>query len=257
MTKTKNPSENWADGLGSPVIPCLSYADAKSAISFLVNAFGLRKGLVAEARDGRIEHAQLTYKNGMVMLSSAKAEKLEKAHIYIVVEDVDAHCAAARAAGAEILQAPQDQDYGGRGYTARDPQGHSWSFGTYDPWAPASSLEYSEDSTLGLIELKVAGRVRAAEFEDVIERMERFFEGHEKVRLVEIIESFEGIDLSLLFDDVLFSLKHLSRFSHVAVVTDLRWAERMANAAAVVLPARLRVFPLADVEAARQWARDA
>jgi len=43
--------------------------------------------------------------------------------------------ARARAAGAEILLALEDQDYGGRGYTCRDPQGHVWSFGTYDPWA--------------------------------------------------------------------------------------------------------------------------
>ena len=50
------------------------------------------------------------------------------------MDDADAHHARARAAGAEILLALEDQDYGGRGYTCRDPQGHVWSFGTFDPW---------------------------------------------------------------------------------------------------------------------------
>jgi uncharacterized glyoxalase superfamily protein PhnB len=29
----------------------------------------------------------------------------------------------------------KDEDYGGRGYSARDPQGQLWNFGSYDPWA--------------------------------------------------------------------------------------------------------------------------
>lgn len=54
--------------------------------------------------------------------------------LYVVVKDADAHCARARAAGAEILEAPLDRDYGSREYVARDPGGHLWDFGTYDPW---------------------------------------------------------------------------------------------------------------------------
>jgi uncharacterized glyoxalase superfamily protein PhnB len=39
------------------------------------------------------------------------------------------------AAGAEITREPQTQDYGGRDYTCKDPEGNVWTFGTYDPWA--------------------------------------------------------------------------------------------------------------------------
>ncbi|MDE2640756.1 MAG: VOC family protein, partial [Chloroflexota bacterium] len=54
---------------------------------------------------------------------------------YVIVPDVDAHCARARAAGAEVVMEPADQDYGGRLYAARDPEGQLWNFGSYDPWA--------------------------------------------------------------------------------------------------------------------------
>ena len=32
---------------------------------------------------------------------------------------------------------PEDQPYGGRLYSCRDPEGHVWHFGTYDPWQNA------------------------------------------------------------------------------------------------------------------------
>jgi uncharacterized glyoxalase superfamily protein PhnB len=55
--------------------------------------------------------------------------------VYIVVPDADAHYARAKATGAEIVFDIKDEDYGGRGYAARDPEGYLWNFGTYDPWA--------------------------------------------------------------------------------------------------------------------------
>ncbi|MNT65650.1 Glyoxalase-like domain protein [compost metagenome] len=55
--------------------------------------------------------------------------------IYLVVTDVDAVHARAVAAGAVIVLALKDEDYGGRGFTCRDPEGHLWSIGSYDPRA--------------------------------------------------------------------------------------------------------------------------
>lgn len=44
------------------------------------------------------------------------------------LEDVDALCERARAAGAEITQKPADQAYGERRFGAADPEGHHWHF---------------------------------------------------------------------------------------------------------------------------------
>ncbi len=131
----------------SAVIPCLRYADAPAAIAFLRAAFGFTEHLVVPDGDGGIAHAQLTLGGGMVMLGSAgnppiadwlPASRLGgvSACIHVVVPDADAHHATAAAQGATILEIPSDQEYGGRNYLARDPEGNLWSFGTYDPWAP-------------------------------------------------------------------------------------------------------------------------
>ena len=53
---------------------------------------------------------------------------------YMVVEDVGAHYEKAMTAGVEIVFDIQDQEYGGRGYTCKDFEGHLWSFGSYNPW---------------------------------------------------------------------------------------------------------------------------
>ncbi|MFC2037758.1 VOC family protein [Chloroflexota bacterium] len=131
----------------STVIPTMRYNDASAAIEWLCEAFGFDKHLVVPGEKGTIAHAQLTFGNGMIMLGSAREDdfgRLQKPPSavgaatqspYIIVEDADKHHARAVAVGAEIVMAIKDEDYGGRAYSCRDPEGHLWSFGTYDPWA--------------------------------------------------------------------------------------------------------------------------
>ena len=133
------------------VIPGMRYKDASAAIDWLCNAFGLARHFVVPDDDGGISHAQLVLGNGMSMLGSAREgneyDSLVKLPIevgantqatYIVVEDVDGHYRRVVAAGADIVYEIGDQHYGGRLYSARDPEGHLWNFGSYDPWAEIS-----------------------------------------------------------------------------------------------------------------------
>ncbi len=132
------------------VIPTLRYQDAPAAIEWLCEAFGFEKHLVVPGENGTIAHAQLVFGNGMIMLGSAldrEFDKLQKPpnalgnvlsqSPYIILEDADKHYARAVAAGAEIVMDIKDEDHGGRGYSCRDPEGHLWNFGTYDPWGTA------------------------------------------------------------------------------------------------------------------------
>jgi uncharacterized glyoxalase superfamily protein PhnB len=132
-----------ADAGGPTVIPGLRYRDAPAAIRFLQEAFGLEQGLVVPGPDGTIAHAELRWKTGMVMLGSHSdgsdgrvAVETGKAMLYVVVDDPDAHHDRAVAAGAEVVHPLRDENYGSRGYMARDREGNLWSFGTYRP-APA------------------------------------------------------------------------------------------------------------------------
>lgn len=124
------------------VIPCLSYADAPAAIDWLCRAFGFEKNLVVPGEGGTIAHSQLTRPGGMIMVGSRRDPKSSvRGHpIYVVVPDADAMHARARAAGAEVGEVI-DHDYGGRGFGAKDCEGHDWYFGSYDPHDAATHGE--------------------------------------------------------------------------------------------------------------------
>ena len=132
----------------SSVISCLRYRDAPAAIDFLCRAFGFAQKMAVPGEGGAIAHAELTHGSGMIMLGSMKESAYNSLlsrrtpsdlgggtqSIYVVVADADVHRAQAVKEGAEIVIPLTTQDYGGRDYTCRDPEGHVWTFGTYDPW---------------------------------------------------------------------------------------------------------------------------
>lgn len=139
---------NNAKSTTATMIPTLRYNDAAAAIKWLCEAFGFEKRLVVPGENGTIVHAQLVFGNGMVMLGSTREGGFDDHQStpsalggavsqspYVIVQNADKHYARAVAGGAEILTGIKDEDYGGRGYSCRDLEGHVWSFGSYDPWA--------------------------------------------------------------------------------------------------------------------------
>ena len=128
---------------GPSIVPCLSYRDAPAAIEWLKKAFGFSENFIVPGPDDTIAHAQLAFDGGMVMVGSIRDDELQMRtpcdlggvtqSIYIVVADADAHYARAVEAGAEIVRELEDTPYGSRDYSARDPEGHLWNFGTYRP----------------------------------------------------------------------------------------------------------------------------
>ena len=137
-----------SDQKGSTLIPSVRYRNALAAIDWLVRAFGFEKKAVYKGPNDTVAHAELTLGGGMIMIGSVSKEgdyaKLmvqpdeiglrETRGIYIVVPNADAVYAAAKAAGAEMVFDIRDMDYGGRGFTCLDLEGHLWSVGSYDPW---------------------------------------------------------------------------------------------------------------------------
>jgi len=130
------------------LIPCLRYRDLAIAIDWLSRAFGFECQRQYRDEQVGITHAQLAFGNGMLMVGpvvdSEYGQQLRQPDeiggastqgIYVIVNSADALYAQAKAVGAQIVVELKDEDYGGRGFTCRDIEGHLWSFGTYDPWA--------------------------------------------------------------------------------------------------------------------------
>ncbi|WP_017591321.1 VOC family protein [Nocardiopsis potens] len=119
------------------VFPVLRYREADKAIRFLTEAFGFEAEVRHPPEGEFVAHAELRLGRGVVMVGSERgpdagptAVPAAPQLLYVAVEDPDAHCARARAAGAEIVAEPADMGYGAREYAARDPEGSVWTFGT-------------------------------------------------------------------------------------------------------------------------------
>lgn len=121
------------------IMPYFFYEDVAASIEFLAKAFGFEIDAVHKLPNGKIVNAQATINGARIMMGPAQRQfgfasprTLPALHsgTVVYVDDVDAHCRHARAAGAEIVREPADQDYGVREYTARDREGNQWFFWT-------------------------------------------------------------------------------------------------------------------------------
>jgi uncharacterized glyoxalase superfamily protein PhnB len=120
------------------VAPYLFYDDVDRAAHFLEEAYGFTRIFESPAPEGGLAHAQLSHGAGKVMLGkvgpglrpikSARSTGALHSGVYVYVDDADAHCARARAAGAEVLLEPKDYPWGDRMYCAADPEGQFWMF---------------------------------------------------------------------------------------------------------------------------------
>ncbi|MGH8338260.1 MAG: VOC family protein [Gammaproteobacteria bacterium] len=114
------------------------YKEPFAALDWLERAFGFKRSMLITDKDGKLGHSEMKFGDGYIMVgyewadfvaspASVGRKNTQTIHVHLP-EGLDAHCARARAAGAEIIREPEDQFYGDRIYMARDPEGHVWSF---------------------------------------------------------------------------------------------------------------------------------
>jgi uncharacterized glyoxalase superfamily protein PhnB len=145
------------------IYPVARYERAHQAIEWLGRAFGFEARTVFEGPDKTVAHAELTCGTGTVGLSSAgppdpaNAWTRVRHGIYVCLPDPVTHHARARAAGATIERDLREMDYGSLEYTARDLEGHLWSFGTY-------GMSHAEGPPVFFPELRYANGRGAVEF---------------------------------------------------------------------------------------------
>lgn len=120
------------------IFPYLYVDDPAAYLAFLSKAFGFETRMHhVEPDDPDHQHAETALGDTVVMIGKAakkwgttspKALRGLHTGIFVYVDDADAHCRRARAAGATIEAEPEDKHWGDRMYQVRDPEGHQWYF---------------------------------------------------------------------------------------------------------------------------------
>ncbi len=114
-------------------------------------------------------------------------------------------------------------------------------------------LTYTEDPKLGTAEITISGRVATDEFHAVAERLEKLIATHGQARVLEHIQSFEGMDAAAFWEDIKFSLRHLNDISRCAVVTEEHWVNLWSELIQPFIKCEVQHFEPSEIEAARAW----
>lgn len=123
---------------GASIVSAVFYDDPSAALDWLEQAFGFERSMVITDGSGSIAHAEMRLGDGRIMIGpvwegqvasprSVGGRNTQSIHVHLP-DDIDAHCARAREAGASIVRELADQFYGDRTYSAKDPEGHVWTF---------------------------------------------------------------------------------------------------------------------------------
>lgn len=122
------------------VTPYMAVRDCVAAIDFYRRAFGAEKTMQLDMPDGKIAHAEIRIGDSTLMMSEENEAWGNKSpqslggspmYLMIYVPDVDAAFQNAIAAGASEVRAVQDQFYGDRSGTLKDPFGFQWTLSTH------------------------------------------------------------------------------------------------------------------------------
>ena len=121
------------------IMSALVYRDPRAALAWLEKALGLETVMVIEDDTGEIVHSEMRHGESLIMVgrewdedhkspTNLGGKNTQSLHLHID-GDVDAHCARAKAAGAEVYAEPETQFYGDRTYRCRDLERHIWTVG--------------------------------------------------------------------------------------------------------------------------------
>jgi hypothetical protein len=114
-------------------------------------------------------------------------------------------------------------------------------------------IEYRKYFENNIVEISVKGLVTEADFDQVIPQLEADIKKHHKLRVLEEVLSFDGMEPMALWKDLQFGLIHINDFTHAAVVTDAWWIRGLSQAVDNVLPIQVKAFEASELEAARHW----
>lgn len=114
-------------------------------------------------------------------------------------------------------------------------------------------LSYKEHDNAQAVEIVLKGHVSTEEFDALATKLEVFIKRHGHVRVLEIIEDFEGMDAIAFWHDIKFSLRHLKDFSRVAIVANPDTHHLWSSLAAPFISCEVEHFIPDEEEAARDW----
>jgi len=116
-------------------------------------------------------------------------------------------------------------------------------------------IEIADSTDDNFIEAKITGKLTEKDYEIVIPELERRIEEYGNLRLLIILEDFQGWTAGALWEDIKFDFKHFHDFDKIALVGDRNWEKTATLFLKPFTGAELSYFTMEDLDEARNWAR--
>lgn len=117
-------------------------------------------------------------------------------------------------------------------------------------------IDRSETGIDNFVEIHVSGKLDKTDYEVFVPRMELIMREHDVLRMLVVLEEFEGWTAGGLWEDIKFDTKHYNDVERLAIVGDKKWHEMMSKVCKPFTTAEVRYYPLCDLETARGWLQD-
>lgn len=117
-------------------------------------------------------------------------------------------------------------------------------------------IEIADSTQDNYIEAKITDKLTEKDYEIIIPELERRIEEYGKLRLLIIMEDFQGWTAGALWEDIKFDFRHFHDFDKIALVGDRKWEKTATLFSKPFTGAELRYFPREDLDGARSWARE-
>ncbi|MEZ5826979.1 MAG: STAS/SEC14 domain-containing protein [Hyphomicrobiales bacterium] len=114
-------------------------------------------------------------------------------------------------------------------------------------------LSYKEHDNAQAVEIRLSGRVSTEEFDKVAAKLEAFINRHGEIRVLEVVDDFEGMDAAALWHDVKFSFRHLKNFNRIAVVSSPQIRNLWSSLVSPFIDCEVEHFAPDQIEEARDW----
>jgi SpoIIAA-like len=118
-------------------------------------------------------------------------------------------------------------------------------------------IEYKNNPNNNIVEIIVEGVITEKDFDQVISQFKVDIAKHGKLRILEEIRHFDGIDPLALWKDLRFGFTHLNDFTHAALVADTKWMRTITEAFGSVMSAEVKAFEPSQIDEARNWLSNA
>jgi SpoIIAA-like len=117
-------------------------------------------------------------------------------------------------------------------------------------------LGVETDNGKGYLELTVDGRIGKEDYAAAVAAVDELLKTHDRLNVLEIVLDIGWVEPEVWWKDIVFHLRHRRFLNRAAIVSDSGWVGPVTRLFAPLYPAAIRTFTTAEIEIARQWARD-